>query len=228
MGGDEMNQKNAIVLSVAINSLLLVFLLVIGLVSEEKEEKVLIDTLAKKEMITPTLFEDTPPAPEKQVAAVEKKVPILEKSFQHKLPEIAKKPTVEKKEPAAEPVIEGHTITVKKGDSLDMLSKEHGVSIEKIMKDNQLVSSFLRIGQTLQIIPEKKQTVIAKKTPEKKVEPSPKEVKQEEKYYIVKYADNPWTIAMKHGIKVNDLLKLNGLDEKKAKKIKPGDRLRIR
>ena len=47
-------------------------------------------------------------------------------------------------------------------------------------------------------------------------------------YYVVKVGDNPWTIAMKHHIKVDELLKMNSLNEEKARKLKPGDRLRIR
>ena len=48
------------------------------------------------------------------------------------------------------------------------------------------------------------------------------------KYYTVKPGDNPWTIAMKHHIKVDDLLKMNDLDNHKAKKLRPGDKLKIR
>ena len=58
-----------------------------------------------------------------------------------------------------------------------------------------------------------------------------KEKKQQlsdDHFYTVKNGDNPWTIATKNHIKVEELLKLNGLDDSKAKKIKPGDRLRIK
>ncbi|MCC6128147.1 MAG: LysM peptidoglycan-binding domain-containing protein [Chlamydiae bacterium] len=47
-------------------------------------------------------------------------------------------------------------------------------------------------------------------------------------YYTVKVGDNPWTIAMKHNMKVEELLRLNGLNEEKARKLKPGDRLRTK
>ncbi|HSX13751.1 MAG TPA: LysM domain-containing protein [Chlamydiales bacterium] len=47
-------------------------------------------------------------------------------------------------------------------------------------------------------------------------------------YYIVKVGDNPWGIAMKHHMKLEELLKLNQLNEEKARKLKPGDRLRTR
>ena len=48
------------------------------------------------------------------------------------------------------------------------------------------------------------------------------------KYYIVQTGDNPWTIAHANGMQVEELLRLNGIDEKKAKKLRPGDRLKIK
>jgi LysM repeat protein len=47
-------------------------------------------------------------------------------------------------------------------------------------------------------------------------------------YYTVKVGDNPWTIAKKHNLKVEELLKLNGLNEQRARKLKPGERLRVK
>ena len=47
-------------------------------------------------------------------------------------------------------------------------------------------------------------------------------------YYTMKVGDNPWAIAMKHHMKVEELLRLNGLNEERARKLKPGDRLRTR
>lgn len=50
---------------------------------------------------------------------------------------------------------------------------------------------------------------------------------QEAKYYTVKSGDNPWSIAVKNKIKLDQLLKLNDLNEEKARRLKPGDKLRI-
>lgn len=47
-------------------------------------------------------------------------------------------------------------------------------------------------------------------------------------YYVIKSGDNPWTIARKFHIKFEDLLRLNNLDEEKAKNLKIGQKLRIR
>lgn len=50
----------------------------------------------------------------------------------------------------------------------------------------------------------------------------------EPEYYIVKSGDSPWKIARKYHIDFDDLLKLNGLDEEKAKNLKIGQKIRIR
>jgi peptidoglycan DL-endopeptidase LytF len=110
-------------------------------------------------------------------------------------------------------------IIVKQGDSLDKIAKNHHTSVNAIMKLNRLVDSRLHIGQIL-YVPKDSEIF-----PETKAMSNP--VKADGKFYIVKHGDNPWTIAIKNGIKVEELLKLNQLDENKAKKLKPGDKLRI-
>ncbi len=75
----------------------------------------------------------------------------------------------------------------------------------------------------LKISPGKKGEIASRTLPEKPiVTPAAAE------YYTVKVGDNPWSIAMKHHMKVEELLKLNGLNEENARKLKPGNRLRIR
>jgi len=105
-------------------------------------------------------------------------------------------------------------VVVKKGDSLDQIAKFNSISVETIKKINNLSTSFLKEGQILKI-PKMKETLSLKNV-------------QEYDYYIIKKGDNPWTIALKHKIKLEKLLKLNNLDEKKARKLKPGDKIRIR
>ncbi|NNM44227.1 MAG: LysM peptidoglycan-binding domain-containing protein [Chlamydiae bacterium] len=120
-------------------------------------------------------------------------------------------------------------VTVKKGDVLEKIARIHHCSIEEIMKANQLSSSRLRIGQVLKV-PQKgarvKETHVAKSTASAPATKS-SESSSTGKYYIVKPGDNPWTIAVKNHMKVEELLKLNNLDEKAARRLKPGDQLRI-
>lgn len=111
---------------------------------------------------------------------------------------------------------EFRTVTVEKGDVLERIARHNGASVEEIMKLNGLSSSRLQIGQVLKL-PAKSQTKVAKK-----------KAQAEGKYYVVKGGDNPWTIAQKNGMQVEELLELNNMDEAKAKRLRPGDKLRIK
>ena len=107
-------------------------------------------------------------------------------------------------------------VTVEKGDVLEKIARSHGISVDEIMKLNSLSNSRLQIGQELKL-PERKASkkgIVSKK--------------DDGKFYVVKGGDNPWTIAQKNGIQVDELLRLNNMDEEKAKRLRPGDRLRIK
>ena len=99
---------------------------------------------------------------------------------------------------------------VKQGDSLEKMAKSTKTTVHELMRTNRLTDSKLQIGQVI-YVPKGEEMM-----PQLPV-----------KYYVVKHGDNPWTIAIKNGLKVEELLKLNHLDESKAKKLKPGDKLRI-
>jgi len=107
-------------------------------------------------------------------------------------------------------------VTVEKGDVLEKIARSHGISVDEIMKLNSLSNSRLQIGQELKL-PERK-------APKKEILSK----KDDGKFYVVKGGDNPWTIAQKNGIQVDELLRLNNMDEEKAKRLRPGDRLRIK
>jgi LysM repeat protein len=115
-------------------------------------------------------------------------------------------------------------VRVKKGDVLEKIAKNHRTSVQEIMKINKLSSTSLKIGQVLKV---PSSIVVAKTTTVK--EPSVAQTSDSAvKYYTVKSGDNPWTIAVKNHIKVEELLRLNNMDEAKARKLKPGDQIRIR
>lgn len=114
---------------------------------------------------------------------------------------------------------------VKKGDVLEKIARHHHCTVDAIMKLNKLSTANLRIGQTLKLPVKSSQVSFIAKTPSPSVSSSATEGSP--KYYTVKNGDNPWTIAVKNHMKVEDLLKLNNLDQEKARKLKPGDQLRI-
>lgn len=109
-------------------------------------------------------------------------------------------------------------VTVKKGDVLEKIARANRSSVDEIMRVNQLKSSMLQIGQTLKIPKKAGAPEIVKAV----------EISRGEEFYIVKQGDNPWAIAVKNHLKVDELLKLNNLTEEKARHLKPGDKLRIR
>lgn len=119
-------------------------------------------------------------------------------------------------------------VVVKKGDALDKIARAHGTSASDIMKLNHLSSTKLQIGQVL-LVPDTGKAK-AKSSSKTKSGKAKSETKSEAKgdLYTVKSGDNPWTIANKNHIKLEELLKLNDLNEDSAKKLKPGDKIRIK
>ena len=107
-------------------------------------------------------------------------------------------------------------VKVKKGDVLEKLARHHHSSVAEIMKANRLTSTNLHIGQVLQI-------------PRKSEGSSPATAVAHAKtqgVYVVKKGDSVWTVAVKHKMKVEELLKLNNMTSEQAKKLQPGDKLR--
>lgn len=144
---------------------------------------------------------------------VEKKP--VEKSVVQKIKETPVKEVVAKESSSSDEVIK---VVVKKGDVLEKIAKIHGTTVGALMQANHLTDSRLQIGQVLYI-------------PKEKQNNTPTAMKAlpvaEEKYYVVKNGDNLWKIAIENHMKVEDLLKLNQLNEKQAKALRPGDKLKI-
>ena len=192
-----MSRKDTILVAVLINAGLLVVLFASAL----KQEPAPVERPVVRQQI--------------EVPAKKKK-PVLKKE-EPKTP-IAKAPAVEAKPKPApkalepvKPAVELKKVVVQSGDALEKLARRHGVSVTALMHENNLTSSQLKIGQEL-VIPK------GGKAPAKTNNP---------KYYEVRAGDSPWTIASKNKIKLEELLSLNDLDEASAKKLKPGDKLRI-
>lgn len=213
-----MNRKNTIIIAVLINAGLLAVLLVAALTTQE--ELPAQNPIAREEPLVLPKFDDVPLYQELPVvASVEP--PREEEPLLHKLPPLVSEPTPPAPVPAAvAPALAVLSeVVVKKGDSLEKIAKVHHTSVDALIKLNHLPSSFLKIGQVLKIPAER---MLEAKAPEKKVAETGPE------YYTIKVGENPWAIAIRHHMKLEELLKLNGLNEEKARKLKPGDRLRIR
>jgi peptidoglycan DL-endopeptidase LytF len=210
-----MSRKNTILIAVIINMGLLSALFFTA--SRQKEKSLPIDPsgfLVENEIVENQLKNKSENEIDEKVEK-DNKVPIV-----HVLPEIVKEKdeikissSENKIQKNIEEVLE--EVIVKKGDNLEKIAKTYNISADDIVEENQLKTTIIRIGQMLKIPKKTKTTRIKEQT-----------IIGE--YYEVKPGDNPWTIAMKHNIRVDDLLKLNNLNKEKAKKLKPGDKLRIR
>ena len=107
-------------------------------------------------------------------------------------------------------------VTVKKGDFLERIAKANNTSVSSIMAENKLSSTQLRVGQVLRVPVHQKPLDV------------PAAIPSATEYYVVKDGDNPWLIASKNHVSVSELLRLNDLDEQKARRLRPGDKLKIR
>lgn len=129
-------------------------------------------------------------------------------------------------------------VTVKKGDVLEKIARANKSSVGAIKRANNLQNENLSIGQVLKI-PVKQSSLAnapAVKREESKEETKP-DIKQgqikesqenEAVYHVVKSGDNPWKIAKQYNVKYDDILRLNQLDEEKARNLKIGDRIRVK
>ena len=213
-----MNRKDLIIVAVLVNSGLLIALFISAVSSSQ-------DTAEFKKTASleqPVLPEAVPAFVTKQKAdQIDKIISLYDEKPVEKetLPQVSsekKEAPFQKQPPAAQPAETFRTITVAKGDVLEKIARLHGVKVDDIIELNHLEGAFLKVGQELKL----PKAITAKKLS--------KQNEESGKFYIVKGGDNPWTIAQKNHMQVEDLLKLNNMDEAKAKKLRPGDQLKIK
>lgn len=228
-----MSRKDTILVAVLINAGLLIVLFATALKPKLMEEHytamqrnhtpVQHEIIAPKPDIGPTPIAEVkplpvpalPPEPKKEVS-----------SFADDLNAFAMEKAVVKEEPKKAPPSPPspapvksessfRTVVVKQGDFLEKIAKRNGTTVNQLMRDNNLHSTTLQIGQKLKISTTGEASSSTAST-------------AAAEYYTVQNGDNPWTIAKKNGIRVSELLKLNDLDDYAAKRLKPGDKLRIK
>ena len=224
-----MTRRDTIIVAALVNAGLLVVLFVSALKTEEGREEiaykkeppayVVHEKPARKETkrvvgdeIDQVLKQYTKPEPvevKKEAAPVSSFVEDLNKP---KEPIVAMPKPVQKEKSVE--------VTVQKGDVLEKIARRNKTTVSEIMRVNELTSTQLKIGQVLKMPAQAN-------APEKKAEEKSPLDPTSAKYYVVKPGDNPWTIAVKNHIKVEELLKLNNMNEEKARKLRPGDKIRI-
>lgn len=222
-----MTRKDTLMIAVLVNAALLIALFVSAIkkegLSDERvvvEEKPLALPVAVKQEIKTAQGDEIDQVlqdfSKKTVAKEEKSAETKKIDFAKELEAITRasmQPA--KKEELKKASSEWTTVTVKKGDALEKMARQHNVTVNAIIDANHLNSTVLQIGQQLKI-------------PTKQSATKTSTAASEAEYYTVKAGDNPWAIAVKNKIKLEELLERNNLNEEKARRLKPGDRLRIR
>jgi LysM repeat protein len=217
--GKKMSRRDVILVSVFINVAFLGLLFFIANWGEREE------VVEKK--VEPTTYVIKPPEPELIVSNEEPTRDEIDQIIKnYTVQEEEVKPVQEpvKLEPVkVEPIKKPSTVevTVKRGDSLDKISRANGTTVKAIMQANQLSSARIDVGQVLRIPLGQNKEIVS-------LELAPKISSQEAEYYTLKSGDNPWKVAKQFKVRFDQLLDLNGLDEEKARNLKPGDTLRVK
>jgi len=116
--------------------------------------------------------------------------------------------------------------TVKAGDTISQIAYKFGVSSKDVMRWNDLLSTKIRIGQTIIIYPRLKKKATATASVSKKTA-TPKTSNSSGSFitYEIKQGESLWSVARKFNIHVSDLLAWNNL---KSDKVRIGQKLKLK
>lgn len=220
--GMSLSRKDTIIIAMLVNMALLFVLFATATKRKETQDHAVnaIEPTKTEEVVAPVAVmkvESPAVKPQKPVDEIDQ---ILQQYVVKAKTDVP--PVQEVKKPVQKPVevpSDHIEVIVKKGDVLSKIAKSYGTTTEELMKINQLENARLKIGQQLKIPKQKSLPII-----QEPVTPPP----QEDEYYIIKSGDNPWKIAKKFQLDFEDLLKLNDLDEAKARNLKIGQKIRIK
>lgn len=235
-----MNRRDTIIIATLVNAALVVVLFVTARQTDKKHTDSLLPNVSPKiiESVPTTTIVDKK---QEKIENVEKPVVVPQKISKEELAsdfvekELAVKTTpqpvatlkspsqpaateVSTPEPKTQPNKEAYTtVIVKKGDFLERIAKANHTTVSVLMQLNDLSSTQLKIGQVIKV-----------PVSDKQEETKKAKIALADDFYTVQEGDSPWTIALRHGIRLEDLLRMNDLDEQKARRLRPGDQLRIR
>lgn len=241
-----MNRKDIIIISVLINAALLAVLFITATHPEDEGparpqpvrtamndpsprqvEPEALPLLPQPE-IEPYLTEAQPPMDEVDHMlrdyVPEESLPLENRPDQSLLPD--QPPETPKQSPQLPPqnYVE---MTVKKGDVLEKIARANGTTVQAIKEANKMSTDRLRIGQVLRIPASSGDAKTAEASRPMQTAPQTS-ADSDPVYYIVKSGDNPWKIAKQFGVNFEDILKLNNMSEEQARRLKVGDKIRVK
>ena len=104
------------------------------------------------------------------------------------------------------------THRVRSGESLSVIARRYRVSVRELQQWNNISNpNRLRAGQEL--------TVFLSPAPVRAAQPA-------QRNYVVRSGDSLWSIARKHNVKLDDLMKWNDLSSNTV--LQPGQSLKVR
>ncbi len=226
-----MSRRDTILIAVLVNAGLLIILFATAINTNDKKNVIKVEKVAPKTEVKRTITaasqEQAKPYYRPQLSAPIKETPTFTYKPPAKVEAPVPRPIAVKHE--AKPVVRYETpveskklnfveVTVKSGDTLDRLARINGTSVKRIMTVNNLSITRLQVGQVLRIPFE------ADGDSENRNEERSKLFK---KYYTVKSGDTLWDIAVSNNMSLDKLYELNHLNHDSARKLQPGDSLRI-
>jgi murein DD-endopeptidase MepM/ murein hydrolase activator NlpD len=131
----------------------------------------------------------------------------------------------------------GETISVRPGDTLYSLSRQHGVSVNEIKTANGMTSDSLQPGQSLRMPGSSKgryasetarpprenyETIAVRPVQQAAAAEAPSDWNRS---YTVRPGDSMYAIAREHGVKLSELERNNGITD--SRKVKPGTTLKV-
>lgn len=225
-----MNRKDIILVAVLINMGLLVILFTSALKPnahmDEAPAALALNRSDVGEQVAVSKESDSLDQVDKILSQYVEKESSVSQSSTDEIVESAKESTETAFQTLAMPTVDADKykeVIVMQGDVLEKIARRYQTSVDEIMNINKMNDTRLKIGQILYVPNNPAQKDVSSKKVAKVPMPAVTPL-----YYTMKKGDNPWSIAIKNHMKVEDLLKLNDLDERKAKRLKPGDKLRIR
>lgn len=106
---------------------------------------------------------------------------------------------------------EGRRHTVRRGENLGLIAARYKVSVAALQRANGLEGTFIRTGQRLTIPGRKGEGKATAVRAESRKSDKGESGHVEQTTHTVRNGDNPWDIARKYGVRLEDLLAWNGL-----------------